>query len=293
MKQKGLITLLAAILCFSLCSCGSNGASGSSESTETAETAQDNGNSQAQEEQAIIEDDIATSNFTDISLGDSIDLDFVEMTLERLEICDKYEFSYTKQTTVGTSTQNASIEPSAGMKLVSLVGVFTNKTNKDYYTSNKGVYGKFQINGNEYTAKFKCYDTETAESFLTVAAQQAVTYFLYAEVPQNVADNIDGCIVQFGFTQDFESKPISNVEDLDYIYQLVDIPSESNTTATETTTTSTDIDLPENIADKIGIEKDYTNSEYTDGKYIFYYEDGKKVIYDGLNITIEEKATGY
>ena len=83
------------------------------------------------------------------------------------------------------------------------------------------------INGNEYNARFECYDTEQAESYSKVAAQQKTSYFLYAEVPQEVAENIEDCVVQFGFTQDFESKPIAKVEDLDSIYQLSAIPTKS------------------------------------------------------------------
>ena len=230
MVKRTIVTLLTAILCFSLCSCGKENAKQSQGSTKTAETAQESDKSQEVTDTEVTATTEAATNetaFTDVSMGETISLDYVEMSLERLEVADRYDFSYTEDTSVGTSTNSVSLEPSGDLMLVSLIGTFQNKTNKDYYTSNNGVFGKMIINGNEYNARFECYDTEQAESYLKVAAQQKTSYFLYAEVPQEVAENIEDCVVQFGFTQDFESKPIGKVEDLDSIYQLSAIPTKS------------------------------------------------------------------
>ena len=49
-------------------------------------------------------------------------------------------------------------------------------------------------------------------------------YFLYAEVPSNVADNIETCKIKFGFQNDLNSF-ILNLNDLDYIYELNEIPT--------------------------------------------------------------------
>ena len=158
-------------------------------------------------------------------LGDTISLDFVEVTLDSLEVKDNYEFSYTKDTSYGTRTKKASIEPkTSDLKLVTLRGSFTNKTSNEIYTSNSPMYGIFKITGNEYTATIEGYNTEEAEVYLAIAAQQKIEYFFYAEVPTEVADNITSCEVKFGFKKDL-GPIVTDFSDLDYIYELKEIPT--------------------------------------------------------------------
>lgn len=159
----------------------------------------------------------------DVKLGETIEDEYIKMTLDTFEVEAEYKFRYETKTNVGTSIKNNGIEGKSGMKLVCLRGKLTNKTSSDVYTSNNFVKGEMTINGNEYKTTLKCFDTEHAEHYTTMVAQQEAEYFLYAEVPENVADNIESCNISFGWVKDLDSRNTvfaTNISDLDYIYTL-------------------------------------------------------------------------
>ena len=157
----------------------------------------------------------------ELSMGGTMENDYVKMTLEKFEVEPEYKFSYTEKTRVGTSTKNNGIDGKSGMKLVCLRGKLTNKTSKQIYPTNNPVQGEMIINSNTYKTTLKCFDTEHAESYLTMVAQQEAEYFLYAEVPDSVADNIESCIIKFGCVKDLDpSKYIPTMNDLDFLYSL-------------------------------------------------------------------------
>lgn len=159
----------------------------------------------------------------DVKLGETIEDEYIKMTLDTFEVEAEYKFRYETKTNVGTSIKNNGIEGKSGMKLVCLRGKLTNKTSSDVYTSNNFVKGEMTINGNKYKTTLKCFDTEHAEHYTTMVAQQEAEYFLYAEVPENVADNIESCNISFGWVKDLDSRNTvfaTNISDLDYIYTL-------------------------------------------------------------------------
>lgn len=211
-KRKLSVLLLIACMTLSLVACGG--------SDKKAETNKD----------ATIGDGVNTEVEADtpvneVKLGDTIELDFVKMTLDEFEVVAEYNFESIKETSVGTTTRRASITPDGGMKLVCLKGQFSNLTQGEIFPANEPLYGEMIINGNTYSAKMECYNVEGAERIMTVAAQQEVSYFFYAEVPENVANSIETCEVNFGFVTDFETKYISAVKDLDYVYALNTVPN--------------------------------------------------------------------
>lgn len=158
-----------------------------------------------------------------VKLGETVENDYLKLTLEKFEVETEYKFSYTEKTKVGTHTKHNGIDGKSGMKLVCLRGKLTNKTSQDVYTSNNFVKGEMIINGNTYKTTLKCFDTEHAESNLTVVAQQETEYFLYAEVPENVANNIETCVINLGCAKDFDSRTTalaSKLTELDYLYTL-------------------------------------------------------------------------
>lgn len=159
----------------------------------------------------------------DVKLGETIEDEYIKMTLDTFEVEAEYKFRYETKGSVGTSIKNSGIEGKSGMKLVCLRGKLTNKTSSDVYTSNNFVKGEMTINGNKYKTTLKCFDTEHAEHYTTMVAQQEAEYFLYAEVPENVADNIESCNISFGWVKDLDSRNTAfatNISDLDYIYTL-------------------------------------------------------------------------
>lgn len=162
-----------------------------------------------------------------VKIGESIKLDFAKMTLKKLEVARKYKFKYVKKSGWFKSTRTSEIEPDSGMMLVCLKGKFTNKSKKKYIPANTGVFGKMIINGNEYDTTMECYNVKKAEGIYEIASQRTVSYFLYAEVPKKVAKNIDSCTVQIGFSQDLENKPVFNMDEYDYLYQIDEKPSKA------------------------------------------------------------------
>lgn len=213
MKKKFLNFILIGVLTIGLTGCGNIDS--------VKETNQQNTNQEIKEEKPKSNDKKEQKK-----LGDTISLDFVDVTLDSLEVKDKYNFEYVEQKSY-TYTQTASLEPkTSDFKLVSLRGNFTNKFSKEIYTANNVMYGIFEINGNEYNANLAAFNTAEAEEFYGIKPQQKVEYFYYAEVPANVADNITSCKIKFGFKKDFDVKVFS-FKDLDYIYELNEIPTKA------------------------------------------------------------------
>ena len=160
-----------------------------------------------------------------VNLGDTIQLDFVTMTLDDFEISDNYTFKYTDKSSGITIRYETGIESPGGMKLVCLKGSFTNKTKNEIYPANNPAEGLIIINGNEYKTRFECFNVAQAKDIVNVAAQQTVDYFYYAEVPDSVADAIETCEVYIGFNEDLDpSGWISSLDDYDYLYRLDAIP---------------------------------------------------------------------
>lgn len=155
----------------------------------------------------------------DVKMGDSIELKFLKMTLDTVEVKDDYQFEYTEETSYGHNTKMGSIEPKSGMKLVTLRGTITNLNSVEIHPYNNFILGEFVINGNKYKTQLKFYNVEHAENISDLTPQQSADYFLYAEVPENVANDIKTNVVTFGFSKDTE-KYAMDLSDLDYLYKL-------------------------------------------------------------------------
>lgn len=210
MKKYFCFFLLALV--FTLSSCG--GSEEKPVQTDTVESSQ-----------LEAEESVESPAVTDINVGETISLDFIEMSIDNCEINSGKEFSYSQATSFGKETTICSLDCPSGMKLVCLVGKLTNKTKSSIFGSNNPAEGLFVINDNEYKTRLRCYNVEFADSKFEVAAQETVDYFYYAEVPENVANNIESCVVYIGFVEGLDdSKWISSLADYDYLYRL-DIPA--------------------------------------------------------------------
>lgn len=158
-----------------------------------------------------------------VNLGETLENDDIKMSLDKIEVEKEYKFEHTEKTSVGTHTKKNGIDGKSGMKLVCLRGKLTNKTPNEVYTSNNFIKGEAIINGNTYKTTLKCFDVESAESHYTIVAQQEADYFLYAEVPESVADNIQTCVINFGNVKGLDSKNgafIDKLTELDYLYTI-------------------------------------------------------------------------
>ena len=226
MKKKPIsVVLLTAVAGVMLCGCGDKNETETNSSAEknVAEATTIETNITEAVTTEVISEELTETElkFNQIAIGDVIELDHLKLTVDSVEKKDKYEFSYTEKTKVGTSTKNCSIEPASGMKLVCVRGKITNKySTEQYMTNDFVVYGKMYIDGNEYSMKMDCVDSEKAERFMGIKPQQTEEYYYYAEVPANVVDSMTSCEVKIGFVNNFEAKYVGGFEDLDNVYSL-------------------------------------------------------------------------
>lgn len=158
---------------------------------------------------------------TPLSLTESLHLDYAFMNFWAFEVSDGYNFEHTDDSSGISITKKSSIDCPSGMKLVCLKGVFQNLTNGEIYPSNNPTNAVMTINGTNYNTQMECFDTYFAEPILSVAAQREVEYFLYAEVPEKVANSIESCEVKLGFVKDLNpSVFVSSDSDFDHLYIL-------------------------------------------------------------------------
>ena len=218
--KKVLALMLALVLVLSLAACGG----GSNSSKKQDNTSQDNTSS-------VNKTDMPTESAIDakeLKIGDKISLEYVNLTLDKFEISNGYQFKSTDNSSGISITNEASIDCPNGMKLVCLNGKFTNKTKGDIFPSNNPINGIITINDNEYKTNLSCYDVSAAKPISEVAAQRTVDYFLYSEVPNEVANSIKTCEFKIGFVKDLN--PIVSVQsndDFDELFVLNSIPTPS------------------------------------------------------------------
>lgn len=206
--MKKIITLvLAVMMLVSLCACGGIGTTTLENGTD-ADTA------------------TGTSQAGSTNLGDTISLDYVEMSLDAFEVSTGYQFESTDTSSGFSITHRASIDCPSDMKLICLKGKFTNKTNGDIFPANNPIYGELVVNGYTYKTEMDCYIADVAESVFTLSPMRPVDYYLYAEVPVAIADAIETCTLNFGFVTDLDaSKPVFAMSDNDKLYTLNTMPT--------------------------------------------------------------------
>ena len=219
--KKALSLILALVMCLSLCACGGRENTGSNNSnTETANNA-----TQPQETTPPTTEPAGPSA-DPIQIGETISLDYAVLTLDAFEISNGYEFEYTDKSSGISITHKSSIDCPSGMKLICLKGKFTNKSKGEVYPSNDPAYGKIVINGYEYETRMKCYNVAEADSIMGVAPLREVDYFLYAEIPETLATEIETCEFYIGFVKDLDpSVWVDDMSDYDALYLLEATPT--------------------------------------------------------------------
>lgn len=227
MKRKLLCILLSAIIVFSFCSCG-NGNIEQKEDNNTVESennfiAESEDNTYLEQQKEV--ENIQKENeleFQKLSLGESIDIDYLSMSLDNIEISNGYEFNVEHEYYV----KKQPFTPSGGMVLLSLRGLLTNKSTKEMNHLSI-LAGTIIVNGNEYTASLKCFNMQEPEECLSIVSQQTLDYFIYTEIPENLVNNIENCEFKFGFSDKLEEDIIENkpFEDLTYLYSVSGILS--------------------------------------------------------------------
>lgn len=223
MVKKWLSLLLALMLCLSLAACGGGGAEsfddGAAVSEGEAET--DAEDQPDQPSNGLIPNEPAVPT---VRLGETISLDCADLTLDALVISDGFDFSYTEASSGIRVTYRANIDCASGMKLICLLGKFTNKTSSSVYPVNDPVRGKIVVNGYEYDTRMECCSGE-AQSLLDLVSMREADCYIYAEVPEKLTDEIESCALHLGFVKNMDPYVwISDMKECDALHLLEAMP---------------------------------------------------------------------
>lgn len=188
--KKTISLILALVLCFSLCAC-----SGNSNDTPVSEQ-----NKEENTEQVATTE--AANDYAQI--GQKINLGSAAVT-----------FSAAKLTyTIG---EKISVTAQDGMRFFGLVGTIENTGGKELPVD--AVRAEMVFNG-EYTYSARATVGGSRNTTkISVAPLATAEYWIYAEIPETLLDQLSTCEVRFSLNEDFASLP-EKVEDGDYTIQL-------------------------------------------------------------------------
>lgn len=208
--KKILALILAVLTCISMVACAAEEKQPAKEGAQEGTVV----DTPAKEEQEEEKKDKAVA----YTLGETISLDFVTLTLEAFEKApDGYQFSHEE----GYVTYNSSIEAPSGMDLLCFKGRMTSLAPKSIYPGNKPIYGVLKINNFEYEMKLDFYNVAADRSMHELVGGMEARVFFYAEVPEGIAAQAQNCEVSFGFVEKMDpSKFVRDIEDLDYVYKM-------------------------------------------------------------------------
>ncbi len=161
-------------------------------------------------------------NAVKANVGDVIDITPLKMTLDAIEVKDKFEFSAEVPLGSYSYTSKYDISPSSGMTLICLHGDLTNKTSSEVFGGSFMLNCKFVVDGNSYSSKMQFVNLDEAKPVSTLAAQQTLAYFLYAEVPSDLANSFTNCTINIGIDDELDSSQttFSEIEDMDFVYTI-------------------------------------------------------------------------
>ncbi len=185
--MKKLITLLlTGVMAFSLCSCGDN----SNERSVVDETVS-NGDVSKTEEKEV--------QLTQIAAGDTISLDFAEMTIEECGIKDDI------RTSIKTDNSTYISGPQAveGSKFIYMRGKIKSLSKEEI--SNINIEGNAVIDGYSYNIGSINIIKTNGQSTYSLAPLTLYTYTIYAQIPDELANNHQSAVLNIGFNDQFAS----------------------------------------------------------------------------------------
>ncbi len=192
MKRKVLISILICLFCISLCGCGSSSSSdGASSETDVTESGDMN---TAEEEPEVIK----------LEIGDTIETDSIKMTIDSVEIVDKYPLPDLDTTYV----------PSAGYKMLLVKGAFVNKTDADISNASFNVLTTVNEEPTDCKLFFENDDQWTAP------ASSEMNYFIPGKVSEHQFEQYDTATITIGFRDDMSAITPDYTDDVTNVYEI-------------------------------------------------------------------------
>ena len=147
----------------------------------------------------------------ELAVGDGIDLDFVQMTVEDIGVKDSLQVSSTASGIKITSGP----APVEGKQYVYVQGKMKNLATE---TVRPTVVGTIEIDGYSYDLKIDLAHADATPAS-RVDPLDEVTYVLYASVPAELTGSFQTCTVQFGFDDGFSNNVFAEYDECAYRYQ--------------------------------------------------------------------------
>ncbi len=191
--MRKIVTLaMAVMLCISLCACTK---------TETAYEPTPKAPEQSQQETVSTE---AGNSVHPLPLGEKVDTGFVSL-----------EFS-SAALTYSVGGHGFSTTAGDGKRCFSLVGIAENTGNAPLPIETMCAEMVFN-DQYTYTAYGKMIDSDRIPASLAPLEQNG--FWVYAEIPENLVDQLESCVVRFSFNKDCATYP-KTVDDGDFVYEV-------------------------------------------------------------------------
>ena len=148
----------------------------------------------------------------EIFLGDTINLDFVEMSIEDIGISDELyppvtEGEYTYQSDV------------VNEKFFCLNGVLKNLSGNSYDIQHMHAEMKFD---DKYTyvayIQASAWDNSLNDEYVKPLGE--VKYYMHSSVPDELIETFSTCMISFGFNSNFSGSRHMSSDDCEYVYTL-------------------------------------------------------------------------
>ena len=201
--KKITMLLLALVMSFVLCACG-NEEQPEDQTSVNDVVVED----QTPEEDAAEEEQGATA--IEAKLGETISLEFVELTFEEMGIEEDIQQSITTDNSVGSMTRTFGPQPESGKKFIYLRGTIKNLAKEelpvyDFFA------GEFDIDGYKYEVSANECDvyTENGETEVKVQPLTTLSFIMYASLPNELADSHTAINFRMGFYDMFANEELA------------------------------------------------------------------------------------
>lgn len=205
--KKFTSLFLALIMCTTLWACGTE--EKPVEQTSTNEQTQLTEQETITEEISIDEEvptDEQAPSAIEVALGETIGLEFVEITFEEMGI----EEDIKQSIKTGNVTRIFGPDAEEGKKFIYLRGTIKNVA-KEALPVYDFFLGEFDIDGYKYEISATDCDvyTSNGETESTVDPLTSLTFMMYASIPNELADNHTSINYRFGFYDMFDNEELS------------------------------------------------------------------------------------
>ena len=149
-----------------------------------------------------------------VDIGNTITVDFAEITIDEAGIADDIKTSIK----TGNITYTSGPDSSEDTEFVYIRGTIKNTSKAEM--NNPLISGNVDADGYTYELDLNVIESDGSSAF-SIAPLISYTYTLYAEVPNEIAQNFEKCSMNFGFEENFENVFTSDESyDTQYIYTI-------------------------------------------------------------------------